>query len=120
VDARTIAQVHALGRTAVGAAYVLAPGLAARSWIRADSAGIRVLAAAFGARDAGIGLGVLRAVREGTGARPWVRAGVLADTVDLVATLRARRELPALAVAGVAVIAAGSIAAGAWLERELD
>jgi hypothetical protein len=119
-DARTLAQVHALGRVAVGAAYVLAPGPAARSWIRADNAGVRVLAAALGARDAGIGLGVLRAVREGHGARSWVRAGVLADTVDLVATLRARRELSFVAVAGVVVLAAGSVAAGAWLERELD
>ena len=120
MDARTLARLHALGRVAVGGAYVVAPGPAARAWIGAESPGVRVLAVAFGARDAGIGVGVLRAVREGHGARPWVRAGVLADVADLVATLRARHDVPASAVAGVAAVAAGSAALGAWLARELD
>jgi hypothetical protein len=120
MDARTLARLHALGRVAVGGAYALAPGPAARAWVGADGPGLDVLAIAFGARDAGIGLGVLRALREGHGARPWVAAGALADTADLVATLRARRDLPALAVAGVAALAAGSAALGALLARELD
>jgi hypothetical protein len=122
MDARTIARLHALCRVAVGAAYVAAPGPAGRLWVGADGArpGVRVLATAFGARDAAIGLGVLRAVREGHGARPWVRAGVLADMADLIATLRARGAVPASALAGVTAIAAGSVAVGTWLARELD
>jgi hypothetical protein len=122
MDARTIGYLHAIGRIAVGAAYAAAPGPAARAWIGADGwrPGVGVLAIAFGARDAGLGFGVLRSVQQGYGARPWVRAGVLADAADLVATLRARHDLPASAVAGVTLVAAGSIAVGAWLARELD
>jgi hypothetical protein len=120
MDARSIARLHALGRVAVGAAYVAAPGPAARAWIGQSGGGVGVLAAAFGARDAAIGLGILRAASAGYGARPWVRAGVLADGVDLVATLRSRDEVPAVALVGVTLLAAGSMAAGLWLARELD
>jgi hypothetical protein len=122
MDARTLARLHGAARVAVGAAYVTAPGPAARAWIGADGdrQSVGVLARAFGARDGAIGLGVLRAVGAGYGARPWVRAGVLADTADLVATLRARDSLPALQVAGVAAIAAGSVAIGLWLDRAVD
>jgi hypothetical protein len=122
MDAHVIARVHALGRVAIGAAFVLAPGLAAPAWAGAAGTrpGAQVLASAMGARDLGIGLGALRAVGEGHGARPWLRAGLLADAVDLGATLRHRARLPRAAVAGVVVLAAGSMALGAWLDRELD
>lgn len=122
MDSRTLARLHGAARLAVGAAYVAAPGLAARAWIGADGdrASVGVLARAFGARDGAIGLGVLRAVGAGHGARPWVRAGVVADTADLLATLRARDSLPALQVAGVALIAGGSVAIGLWLDRTVD
>ncbi len=78
MDPRTLARLHGAARLAVGAAYVAAPGPAARAWIGADGdrASVGVLARAFGARDGAIGLGVLRAVGAGHGARPWVRAGV--------------------------------------------
>jgi hypothetical protein len=122
MDPRTLARLHGAARIAVGAAYVAAPGPAARAWIGADGdrASVGVLARGFGARDGAIGLGVLRAVAAGYGARPWVRAGVLADAADLVATLRGRDSLPGLRVAGVAVIAAGSVAVGLWLDRMVD
>jgi hypothetical protein len=122
MDARSLARLHGAARLAVGAAYVAAPGLASKAWIGADGGrpGVAVIARAFGARDGAIGLGVLRAVGAGYGAGPWVRAGVLADAADLVATLRARDSLPALQVAGVTLIAAGSVAVGVWLDRMLD
>jgi hypothetical protein len=122
MDPRTLARLHGAARFAVGAAYVAAPGPAARAWIGADGdrESVRVLARAFGARDGAIGLGVLRAVGAGHGARPWVRAGVVADAADLLATVRARDSLPALQVAGVALIAGGSVALGLWLDRVVD
>ena len=88
MDPRTLARLHGAARLAVGAAYVAAPGLAARTWIGAD-----------GSRES---------------------VGVLADAADLVATLRARDSLPAPRVLGVALIAGGSVAIGAWLDRALD
>ena len=122
MDPRTLARVHGAGRLAVGLFYVAAPGTAARAWIGADGdrESVGVLARAFGARDGAIGLGVLRAIGAGHGARPWVRAGVAADAADLVATLRARDSLPALQVFGVALIAGGSVAVGLWLDRAVD
>jgi hypothetical protein len=122
MDARTLARLHSVGRVAIGAAAVAAPGMWARAWIGDDGRrrSVGALAVGLGARDAAIGLGVVRAVGEGHGARPWLAAGVVGDAADLVATLRRRDELPAAAVVGVSLLAGGSIAAGAWLARELD
>jgi hypothetical protein len=122
VDARALARLHALGRVAMGAALTLAPGRTARGWVgsAADRPGARVIASAMGARDVAIGLGAARALAEGFGARPWLRAGVLADATDLVATLRARSDLRPAAVVGVGALAAGSTMLGLYLERAVD
>ena len=45
---------------------------------------------------------------------------MLADAADLVATLRARDDLPPLAVPAVAAIAGGSVLLGAYLQAALD
>jgi hypothetical protein len=121
VDARTMARDHAIGRVVVGTGMVLAPRLFATAWVgpKAVSAGTQVITAANGARDLAIGLGALRAVRTGGRAAPWLGAGVFADVVDLVATLRARDELPTSAVVSVSLVAAGSAAVGVWLLRQL-
>jgi hypothetical protein len=121
MDARTVARAQALGRIGLGAGLALAPGVVGGAWVgaTADQAGGRVLAAAMGARDVGLGVGLLRAVGRRRGARAWMRAGVVADAADLVATLRARDELPPLAAA-VAAVAAASAVVGAWLQGALD
>jgi hypothetical protein len=122
MDARTLARAQALGRIAFGAALLVAPGAVAGAWVGgpAERAGGRVLAVSMGARDLALGVGALRAVGRSDGAAAWIRAGVLADTADLVATLRERDELPAASVPGVAVLAAASAALGAWLQAVLD
>jgi hypothetical protein len=119
-DAASLARWHALGRVAMGAALTFAPGPLASAWTGSASPGARLLTSALGARDLGIGLGAALALGRGTGARPWVRAGVLADATDLVATLRARRDLPVLGVAGVVVMATGSTLLGLWLQGAVD
>ena len=45
---------------------------------------------------------------------------MLADAADLVATLRARDSLPALAVPAVVALAGGSLVLGAWLQSAVD
>jgi hypothetical protein len=121
MEPRTLAFTHAAGRIAAGAALALAPGTVGRAWVgRVGAApGARVITTAMGTRDAAIGMGLAAALRSGREPGGWVRAGVLADTADLVATLRARDAIPALSVAGVAVIAAGSAALGLYLDRAL-
>ncbi len=122
MDARTLARLQAAGRVGLGAALVIAPGRVAGAWVgplgRRRQA--QVIAAGLGARDVGLGAGVLRALGEGRGARPWILAGVIADATDLAATLGGRRVLPPLAVAGVSAIAGGSVAVGLWALRSLD
>lgn len=122
MDARTLARAQALGRIAFGAALIVAPGAVAGPWVGdpAERAGGRVLAVSMGARDLALGVGQLRAVGRSGGAAAWIRAGVLADTADLVATLRERDALPAVSVPGVAALAAASAALGAWLQAVVD
>jgi hypothetical protein len=122
MDARTVARAQALGRIGLGTGLLLAPGVVAGAWVGApaDRPGGRVLAAAMGARDVGLGVGLLRAVGRRGGARAWMRAGVVADAADLVATLRARDDLPPFGAAAVAAMAAASVLVGAWLQGALD
>jgi hypothetical protein len=122
MDARTVARAHALGRVGFGIALTFAPGRVAPAWIGrlGRRPGARVVTSATGARDLAIGLGAVAALAQGSGARPWILAGVLADATDLVATLRAAPSLPPLGVGGTAVIAAGSTALGLWLQRAVD
>ncbi|HEX8101388.1 MAG TPA: hypothetical protein VF533_02140 [Solirubrobacteraceae bacterium] len=120
---RDLARAQALGRIVLGGALAAAPRRTAAPWLGARAASqapTAVVAAAMGARDLGIGLGTARAVGAGFGARPWIAAGVLADATDLIATLRARDELPAGGVAMLAALAGGSALLGVFLSRALD
>jgi hypothetical protein len=122
MDARASLKVLAVGRVLLGGAYVGAPGLANPPWIGSDGKrpSTHVLGAAFGSRDAAIGLGTLAALRGGRDVRAWVLAGLVGDAADLVATLRAREHLPARAVAAVALMATGAIVTGARALGEID
>jgi hypothetical protein len=123
MDTRAIAIAHALGRVAIGAAITVAPERATRAWIGADAArpGTQLVSTSLGARDLAIGLGAAGALRSGQGARPWVLAGALADTLDLLATVRERETVPrATGLIGVGALAASSAALGFWLAAGLD
>jgi len=122
MDARTLSTLQSAGRFVIGLGYLLAPAVTGPPWIGADAdrPGTQVFTSAFGARDLAIGLGQGMATRQGFGVKAWLRAGFIADAADLVATLRAREHVPATAVAGVTVIAGGSLVLGAWLSTQLD
>ena len=83
MEPRELALLHACGRIAVGAAFVLFPGLAGRRWIGADAARrqVKVLARAFGVRDLAIGLGVVIALDRGAPVRGW--PNVLAEVCTM-------------------------------------
>jgi hypothetical protein len=117
MEPRDAALMHARGRIAVGAAFVLFPGLAGRMWIGSDAVRrpVKVLARAFGVRDLAIGLGIVIALDRGTPVRGWIEAGALSDAVDTVASLLAGDSIhPALRWPCIA-IGAGSAAASAAL-----
>jgi hypothetical protein len=122
MTARSLARLQALGRLALGGGLVAAPGIVAGGWVGgvADKRDGQALAVGLGARDVGLAVGTLRALSSGRGAAPWLRAGVLADAADLIATVRARDSLPPLAVPAVAAIAGGSVLLGAYLQFALD
>jgi hypothetical protein len=117
MDPRESALLQARGRIAVGAAFVLFPGLTGRMWIGPDAARrpVKVLARAFGVRDLALGLGVVIALDRGTPVRGWIEAGALSDLVDTAASLLAGDSIhPAIRWPAIAV-GAGSAAAGAAL-----
>jgi hypothetical protein len=122
VEARELALWHARGRMLVGAAFVLAPGLAGRAWIADDARRrpVKVLARAFGARDLALGLGVAIALDRGAPVRGWAEAGVLSDAIDTCASLLAGSSIPPAVRWPCVALGAGSTAAGALLARELD
>ena len=96
MEPRDLALAHARGRMLVGAAFVIAPGLAGRLWIGGDAArgSVKVVARAFGVRDLALGLGVVIALDRGTPVRGWIEAGVLSDAVDFCASLLAGDSIP--------------------------
>jgi hypothetical protein len=122
MDARSIARLQSLGRLALGAGLMAAPSRVAGGWVGgiADKREGQALAVAVGARDVALALGALRALSAGHGAGAWLRGGMLADAADLVATLRARDALPALAAPAVAALAGGSVVLAAWLQGAVD
>ena len=120
MDARALARNQALGRLALGAGVMLAPGLFAGGWVGgvADRREGQALAIGLGARDVSIALGTLAGLRSRRrgGAAAWIRAGVVADAADLAGTLRARDALPPLAAPAVGALAGGSALLGLWLQ----
>ena len=122
MEPRTVARLHALGRVGFGLALALRPGPTGEAWIGPAGArpAAQVVTVAVGARDLGLGLGTLRALGAGAGARPWLLAGVLADAADAAATVRGRGHLSPVAVGAVGALGAGSALVGLWLQRELD
>ena len=106
----------------VGAAFILAPGLAGRLWIGGDAVRrpVKVLGRAFGVRDLALGLGVVIALDRGAPVRGWLEAGVLSDAVDVCAGLVAGDSIPPDVRRGVLALGAGSALLGAALSRRLD
>jgi len=113
----------AVGRLLAGAGLLAQPGGAlASGWVgaaEAERGATQLLFRSVGARDAGIALGTLAALRRGDALHPWVLGAALADGVDLVATVAARRHIPRAGLVAVGLIAAGTAAAELAIARAL-
>lgn len=122
MEPRDRALLHARLRIAVGAAFVLFPGLAGRLWIGGEAARrpVKVLARAFGGRDLAIGLGVVIALDRGAPVRGWIEAGALSDAIDTAASLLAGGSIPPAIRWPCVAIGATSAAAGGELARHFD
>jgi len=104
--------IYGIGRAAFGVALLIAPAPAGRM-LAGDGAtapDAQAFLRGIGARDVGLGLGALGAVRTRRATRGWLVAGVLADTGDAVGIAGAWRNLdPDKRAAGLAF--AGTAAA---------
>jgi hypothetical protein len=122
MKARDLAVGLAVGRIAIGAMSLLAPELVGRAMTGPDGAmgGAPLFARMVGARDLGLGLGVLLALDRGAPVRGWLEASAMVDGIDAGACLLARRHLRASVVpAAVGLATAGALVSG-WVSRELD
>lgn len=109
-------------RIAIGVAAVVTPGLAARVMAgRRRSDGIAPLfARMLGARDVALGLGTVIALDRGKPVRGWLEGSALADTVDCVACVLARENMPPVAFAAAAGLGGASAILDVLLSRRLD
>jgi hypothetical protein len=116
----SLAIAFGVGRALVGAALLVVPAPIARSWVGAEGTPATVLARSLGARDLVIGAGLALAVARDRDATTWLAGGVLADTVDGIATVAGGDDLPRNGRVGTAALAAGSALFGAWLASAID
>jgi len=117
-----MAVAHAVTRTAIGMAALLAPA-AARPWLGSstESGGGRVALQAFGVREAALGLGVLHQLRRGQPVRHWFQLGLAFELTDAIATLRNRSALPDGPIPdAVALFALSGLIGGAAVGFGLD
>jgi hypothetical protein len=113
--------LYAVARIIFGVAALAAPATTGRSL--AGEGGAAPDAKAFlrgmGGREIGVGLGLLTAIGNGEPIRPWLIAGMLADSSDIAGIAGAWPHMPSakrclgLAMAGGAAVAgAGLLATG--------
>lgn len=122
MEARDLAVSLAGGRIAIGGMSLLAPGLVGRTMTGrdADLGGTRLFARMVGARDLGLGLGLLLALDRGAPVRGWLEASAVVDGIDAGACLLARGHLrTSVFPAAVGLATAGALLSG-WLSRALD
>ncbi len=123
MEDRDRARSLALGRSALGAALLVAPRLVGGPWIGFDAAsgrGAQVVLRALGARDLALGFGLKASLDREAPTRGWLVAGLVADATDLAATLTAGEDLPLGGRVLVGTLAGGGVALGAWLLRSAE
>lgn len=120
MDPRLIAGAIGAGRITVGLGLVAVPRLA-RAWIgpAAQREDVGVALRALGVRDIVLGGLAMHTASKPPVAARMAAAGIAIDTVDLAATLVARRSVPTTGVALVGLMAGGAIAGQAMLYRSL-
>ena len=119
---RGLAVSLAGARIAIGVVSLLAPGLVGRTITGSDGSGggTRLFVRMVGARDLGLGLGVLVALERGAPVRGWLEASAVVDGMDVAACLLARRHIRPRVFPGAVGLAAAGALLSAWLARQLD
>jgi hypothetical protein len=116
----TLAIAFGAGRALVGVALLAVPAPIARRWVGADGTPATLLSRSLGARDLVIGAGLALTAARGGDAHIWLAGGVLADSVDGIATLAAGDAIPHNGRVATTALAGGSALFGAWLASAID
>jgi hypothetical protein len=119
---KDVAVSLARGRIAFGVVSVLAPGIVGRTMTGRDGSdgGMRLFLRMVGARDLGLGLGLLLALDRDAPTRGWLEASALVDGIDAGACLLARHHLRPGVFPGTVGLAATGALLSAWLARQLN
>jgi hypothetical protein len=122
MEGRDLAVGLAGGRIAIGVVSLLAPGVVAGTMTGrgGSEGGTRLFARMVGARDLGLGLGVLVALNRGAPVRGWLEASAVVDGIDAAACLLARDHIRTRVFPGALGLAAAGALLSAWLARQLD
>ena len=113
---RLVAGLYASGRLALGVSVVVAPRVL-EGWVGplAHQPAGKVLARAFGARDAALGLGALLGLQAGMPVRRWLQLAAGVDAADALVSLAGTRHLGPRRALPPAVLGLAGAATGAWL-----
>jgi hypothetical protein len=122
MERRTVAAGLAGGRIAIGVVSLLAPGLVARTMTGRDGSGdgTSLFVSMVGARDFGLGLGMVSALDRGAPVGGWLEASALVDGIDVAACVLARHHIRTSVLPGAVGLAATGALLSAWLSRHLD
>jgi len=122
MEGRDLAVSLAGGRIAIGLVSLLAPGFVGRTMTGRDGSGggTRLFARMVGARDLGLGLGLLVALNRGAPARGWLEASAVVDGIDTTACLLAREHIRTSVLPGAVGLAGAGALLSAWLARQPD
>ena len=122
VSPRRAMWVSAVGRIALGTAVLVAPERVVGHWLgkdNASSAAVQDLARGLGARDVALGFATLQTLGDNV-VGPRVQAAcAMADVVDTLATVLARKHLPRAGVIATVAIAGGTAVAGFYCSHRL-
>jgi hypothetical protein len=121
VNPRQGARALAIGRAVFGAALLIVPERVAKGWLGdyAERPAVHALVRSIGVRDVVLGMIALHTLDHPEVGPRWQTTCAVVDTVDLLATGAARKDLPAAGVAGTALVAGGAAAAGFYFSRAL-
>jgi hypothetical protein len=121
VSPRAAARALAIARMGFGALLLIAPGVVAQRWLGklAQRPAVLALVRSVGVRDLVMGMIALHTVENPQVGPRWQATCAVVDTVDLLATVAARGDLPAAGVANTSLLAGGAAAAGLYCAREL-
>jgi hypothetical protein len=122
MEGRELALSLARARIAIGVVSLLAPASVGRTMTGHDGSedGTGLFARMVGARDLGLGLGLLLALDRGAPVRGWLEASAVVDGIDAVACLLARHHIRTGVFPGAVGLATAGALLSAWLARRLD